>query len=324
MLRRRCKSHSGHRTPPFATNTGPVVYVGYGLSHSTRRAVPTADKPLRQLPYFAAWNYIGRAARSVSRCWRQENRRRPRRSGRGRRKRDPEARRARRRCCPRARVFSCISRRARPSCAHALASTRQRWDAAAAMPGLRGASFMPSGDGLVSVIWPRPKPMPLKVSVIVPDARQGRPARAPCIAGVLDRTDYPRLEIVIADNESRRGGDEGYLRRIARDALVRVVPFAGPVNFSPSTTWRFGGHGRVTSCASSTTTSRSCTPTGSVRWSRRGAARHWRRRRAPALPTGLVQHAGVIRRARRARRARAPSLCHDEHLATWALRAPQT
>lgn len=52
------------------------------------------------------------------------------------------------------------------------------------------------------------------------------------IAGLLARTDYRRLEIVIADNESRAPATHAYFRKIARDPRVRIVRFAGPFNFS--------------------------------------------------------------------------------------------
>ena len=71
--------------------------------------------------------------------------------------------------------------------------------------------------------WPR-------VSVIVP-TRDHVEVLAPCINGLLDGTDYPALEILIADNESSDPKTEGFLAEVAQRG-VRVLRLPGPFNFS--------------------------------------------------------------------------------------------
>lgn len=78
--------------------------------------------------------------------------------------------------------------------------------------------------------WPLP-PQPPRVSVIIP-TRNGTALMEACLAGLLHRTDYPSLEILICDNDS---DDQALLARFAewiRDPRVRVLPCPGPFNYS--------------------------------------------------------------------------------------------
>lgn len=95
---------------------------------------------------------------------------------------------------------------------------------------LTGAAAARDANGHVRVTWPLPNPPPL-VSVIVP-TRDGIDLLEPCIAGLLHGTDYPALEVLIADNDSRDRRTRAYLETIARDARVRVVPCPGEFNFA--------------------------------------------------------------------------------------------
>ncbi len=76
----------------------------------------------------------------------------------------------------------------------------------------------------------RPSGPPL-VSVIVPTRDRAALLRV-CMEGVLHRTDYPRLEVIIADNGSTEADAMGLLAELARDPRVRVARFEGPFNYS--------------------------------------------------------------------------------------------
>jgi GT2 family glycosyltransferase len=80
------------------------------------------------------------------------------------------------------------------------------------------------------VRWPLPDPAP-KVSVIIPT--RDRPALlARCTSGVLLRTDYPNLEVIIADNDTADPEAASMLRRLAEHPRVRVLHCPGPFNFA--------------------------------------------------------------------------------------------
>ena len=68
-----------------------------------------------------------------------------------------------------------------------------------------------------------------RVSVIIPTRNRADLLRT-CIAG-LRATDYPALEIIIADNDSNEPETQAYLAELARDGIV-VLPQPGPFNYS--------------------------------------------------------------------------------------------
>ena len=72
---------------------------------------------------------------------------------------------------------------------------------------------------------------PPLVSVIIP-TRDRAELMAGCVAGVLNRTDYPSLELIIADNDSVEPATTKLFEEIARDPRVRIVPSPGPFNYS--------------------------------------------------------------------------------------------
>src|SRR5262249_4994513 len=81
------------------------------------------------------------------------------------------------------------------------------------------------------VVWPLPLPEPL-VSVIVP-TRDRADLLAQCIEGVLHRTDYRNLELLIVDNESVEPTTLTLLDRLVREeSAVRVLRHPGPFNYS--------------------------------------------------------------------------------------------
>jgi len=95
------------------------------------------------------------------------------------------------------------------------------------------ACFMPAGLGTsyIRVVRPVPEPAPL-VSVIIP-TRDRVDLLQQCVEGVLSRTDYPRLELLIVDNGSQEADTLAFLGTIEeRDRRVRVLKHPGIFNYS--------------------------------------------------------------------------------------------
>jgi GT2 family glycosyltransferase len=84
---------------------------------------------------------------------------------------------------------------------------------------------------LTRIQWPVPQPAPL-VSLIVPTHDQ--PALlARCVAGLLYRTDYPAMELIVVDHDSREPETHAFFKTLTeRDTRVRVLPASGPFNYS--------------------------------------------------------------------------------------------
>lgn len=80
------------------------------------------------------------------------------------------------------------------------------------------------------VIRAVPRPAPL-VSVIVP-TRDRPDLLGRCVDGLLHRTDYPEMEVLVVDHESKSPETLELLGKLQLDARVRVIPYAGPFNYS--------------------------------------------------------------------------------------------
>jgi GT2 family glycosyltransferase len=80
------------------------------------------------------------------------------------------------------------------------------------------------------VIWPVPEPAPL-VSVIIP-TRDRIELLASCLDGLLNRTNYPAVEVLIVDNDSRSPEALEYFARIRADPRIRVIAVPGPFNYA--------------------------------------------------------------------------------------------
>lgn len=93
-----------------------------------------------------------------------------------------------------------------------------------------GAQALPGPFGTVRVQWPLPSTLPL-VSIIVPTRDQVKLLRA-CIEGLLDRTDYRPIEIIIADNGSRDPATLAYLQQLDGHPEVRILRYDHPYNYS--------------------------------------------------------------------------------------------
>ena len=76
----------------------------------------------------------------------------------------------------------------------------------------------------------RPDPPPM-VSIIVPTKDQPAVLRA-CIEGLLNRTAYPNVEIIIVDHQSVDVEAVRLLTRYAENPRVRLFPFTGVFNYS--------------------------------------------------------------------------------------------
>jgi len=84
--------------------------------------------------------------------------------------------------------------------------------------------------GTVRVCWPLPSPPPL-VSVIVPTRDQFKLLHA-CIEGVLHRTDYGPVEIIIVDNGSTDPATLAYLHQLDGQNGLRVLRDERPYNYA--------------------------------------------------------------------------------------------
>ena len=79
------------------------------------------------------------------------------------------------------------------------------------------------------VHYPLPDPKPL-VSVIIPTRDRLNLLRN-CVDGLLDKTDYPALEIIIVDNDSAQSETVAYFREMTERG-VKVLKYSGEFNFS--------------------------------------------------------------------------------------------
>ncbi|AMK18931.1 glycosyltransferase [Sphingobium sp. MI1205] len=92
------------------------------------------------------------------------------------------------------------------------------------------ASVAHNAMGNWSIDWALPAPPP-RVSLIVPTRDRVDLLRV-CVDGFLHQTDYPDLEIIIADNDSVEDETKAYFAEIGKDKRVSIVPCPGPFNYS--------------------------------------------------------------------------------------------
>jgi GT2 family glycosyltransferase len=86
------------------------------------------------------------------------------------------------------------------------------------------------GPAWLEITRDLPGPAPL-VSVIVP-TRDRADLLAACAEGVLSRTDWPDLELLVVDNDSVEPATKALFARLAADPKVRILPAPGPFNYS--------------------------------------------------------------------------------------------
>ncbi len=92
------------------------------------------------------------------------------------------------------------------------------------------AKASPGPFGTVQVQYPLPRPAP-KVSVIIATRDRVELLRT-CVDGVLTGTDYPHIELIIADNDSRDPETLRYMDEKAEDPRVQLVRWPHPFNYS--------------------------------------------------------------------------------------------
>ncbi len=95
--------------------------------------------------------------------------------------------------------------------------------------GRATATVMMEPDGIVRVTHPLDE-VPL-VSVIVP-TRDRLDLLRPCLDSLRSRTAWPKLEILICDNDSREPETLAYLAALSGEGRGVVVPCPGPFNFA--------------------------------------------------------------------------------------------
>jgi O-antigen biosynthesis protein len=80
------------------------------------------------------------------------------------------------------------------------------------------------------VIRPIPQPAPL-VSLIVPTKDRADLLRT-CLDGLLNRTDYARIEVLIVDHASQLPETRDLFEKLKLDPRVRILHYSGPFNYS--------------------------------------------------------------------------------------------
>jgi O-antigen biosynthesis protein len=80
------------------------------------------------------------------------------------------------------------------------------------------------------ILWPLPAALP-RVSVIIP-TRDRADLLARCVLGLLYRTDYPDLEILIVNNDSIEAGTMSLFAMLQADGRVRILDVPGAFNYS--------------------------------------------------------------------------------------------
>lgn len=99
-----------------------------------------------------------------------------------------------------------------------------------------GAQVMPlvKHPALLRVQWPLPTQLPT-VSLIVPTRDQLALVRT-CVEGLLTKTSYPSLEIIVVDNDSSDAQALAWLNEIPQQG-VRVLRYPHPFNYAAINNW---------------------------------------------------------------------------------------
>ena len=96
----------------------------------------------------------------------------------------------------------------------------------------------PGPFGTAKIEWPLPADLPL-VSIIIP-TKDKLELLEPCVDGVLNRTEYGPIEVLIVDNGSVEPRTANFLTRVRQDPRVRVLSYPAPYNFSAMNNFAVG------------------------------------------------------------------------------------
>ncbi len=80
------------------------------------------------------------------------------------------------------------------------------------------------------ILWPMPAAPPL-VSLVIP-TRDRTPLVRNCLAGLLNNTSYPNLEVLLVDNDSSENDSLTYFSDMAVTERVRIFYYQGAFNYS--------------------------------------------------------------------------------------------
>jgi GT2 family glycosyltransferase len=84
--------------------------------------------------------------------------------------------------------------------------------------------------GLYRAVYRLPEPAPL-VSIVIP-TRDALPLLRACVESIRARTDHPRYEILVVDNQSSEAATVAYLAGLEQSGAARVLRHPEPFNFS--------------------------------------------------------------------------------------------
>jgi GT2 family glycosyltransferase len=96
--------------------------------------------------------------------------------------------------------------------------------------GVAKPSVVPLPEAHRRVVWPLPEPPP-KVSLVIPTRDRVELLRT-SVEGIRRDTEYPDIEIVIVDNDSRDAETLDYLRSLGSDPRIRVLSYPGEFNYA--------------------------------------------------------------------------------------------
>ena len=89
----------------------------------------------------------------------------------------------------------------------------------------------PGGSGPMRIRHPVPTGAAPLASILIP-TRDRAPLLRQCVAGLLGRTAYPAIEVLIVDNDSREAETFALFDTLMQDSRVRVIKQGGPFNWS--------------------------------------------------------------------------------------------
>jgi GT2 family glycosyltransferase len=100
-----------------------------------------------------------------------------------------------------------------------------------------GAKLEINSNLIARILWPLPANLP-KVSILIPTKDRVDLVRT-LVDGLLNKTDYSNLEIVIVDNQSFKEESFDYFREIQKNPIVKVVQYDFPFNYSAINNYGF-------------------------------------------------------------------------------------